>query len=60
MELRNSLWNELCTTMGRTTTKMNAHFVPRFFICLHAVNTHKVCLLARMLVPPQDFPFLAS
>ena len=43
-----------------TTTKMNAHFVPRFFSCLQAVNTHRVCLLSRMLVPPQDFPFLAS
>ena len=31
MELRNSVWNELCTTMGRSTIKMNAHFVPRFF-----------------------------
>ena len=57
MELRNSVWNELCTTVGYhcTTTKMNAHFVPRFFICLQAVNTQRVLLLARMLVPPQDF-----
>ena len=55
MELRNSVLNELCTAMGRTTTKMNAHFAPRFFICLQAVNTHRVRLLARMLVP-----FLAS
>ena len=31
MELRNSVWNELCMTVGHTTTKMNAHFVPRFF-----------------------------
>ena len=61
MELSNSEWNELCTTVSRTTTKMmNAHFVPRFFSCLQAVNTNRVCLLARMLVPPQDFPFLAS
>ena len=30
------------------------------FICLQAVNTHRVRLLAHMLVPPQDFPFLAS
>ena len=59
-ELRNSVWNELCTTMGHATTKMNAHFVPRFFICLQAVNTHRDCLLAHMLVPLQDFPFLAS
>ena len=57
MELRNSVWNELCRTVGRTTTKMNANFVPRFFICLQAVNTHRVCLLAGMLVTPQDFPF---
>ena len=51
-------------TVGRTTTKMNAHFVPQFFICLQAVNTRRVRLLVRllalMLVPPQDFPFLAS
>ena len=60
MELRDSVWNELCTTVGRTTTEMNAHFVARFFICLRAVNAHRVRLLARMLVPPQDFPFLAS
>ena len=45
--------------MGHTTTKMNAYFVPQFFICLQAVNTHKVRLLAHMLAPPQDFPFLA-
>ena len=31
-----------------------------FFICLQAVNTHRIHLLARMLVPRQDFPFLAS
>ena len=55
MELRNSVWNELWTTVGRTTTKKNA-----VFIYLQAVNTHRVRLLARMLVPPQDFPFLAS
>ena len=60
MDLRNSVWNELCTLVGHTTTKMNAHFVPWFFICLQAVNTHSVCLLARMFVPLQDFPFLAS
>ena len=29
-------------------------------ISLQSVNTHRVRLLARMLVPPQDFPFLAS
>ena len=60
MELRNSVWSEFCTTVGRTTTKMNVHFVPRFFISLQSVNTRRVRLLARMLVPPQDFPFLAS
>ena len=60
MELRNSVWKVLCTTMGHTTTKMNAHFVPRFFICLQAVNTHRVHLLARMLVTPQDCPVLTS
>ena len=60
MELRNSVWNELCTTVGRTTTKMNAHFVPRFFSCLQAVNTHRIRLAASMLVPPQDFSCLAS
>ena len=39
MESRNSVWTKLCVTVGRTTTKVNAHFVPRFFICLHAVST---------------------
>ena len=34
MELRNSAWNELCATVDRTTTEMNVHFVPWFFICL--------------------------
>ena len=53
------VWNELYTTVGRTTTEMNAHFVPRFFSCLQAVNTHRIRLVARMLVPPQEFPFLA-
>ena len=57
IELRDSVWNELCTTMDRTTTEMNAHFVPRFFICLWGVNTHRVRLLARMLVPLKIFPF---
>ena len=63
MELRNSVWNELCTTVGRTTTKMNAHFVPRFFKLFAGSEhsqPHMICLVARMLVPPQDFPFLAS
>ena len=41
MELRNSVWNELCATVGRTTTKMN---VPRFFIYLQAVNTQNTNL----------------
>ena len=40
MELRNLAWNELCTTMCGTTTKMNAYFVPRFFICLQLVSPH--------------------
>ena len=31
MELWNSVWNELCANVGRTTTKMDAHFVPQFF-----------------------------
>ena len=44
MELRISVWNELCVTMGCVTTKMNAHFVPRFFICLQAVNTRSIGL----------------
>ena len=57
MELRNSVWNELCTTVGRTTTKKNAHFVPRFFKLfagsehsqdplggLHACSTSRVSL----------------
>ena len=35
------MWNELCATMGRTTIKMNAHFVPQFFISLQVVNTQK-------------------
>ena len=48
MELRNSMWNELCSTVGRTTTKMNAHFIPRFFSCLQAVNTHRFRWVARM------------
>ena len=30
-------------------------FVPRFFICLQAVNTRRVRLLARMLVPPRFY-----
>ena len=60
MELSNSVWNELCTTVSRTTTKMNTHFVPRFFSCLQAVNTNRVCLLARMLVPAQDFSLSAN
>ena len=44
MELRNSVWNELCATVGCTITKMNEHFVPRFFICLQAVNTQNTGL----------------
>ena len=55
MELSDLVWNKLWTTVGRSSTEKHAHFVPRFFICLRAVNTHRVRLLARMLVPPQDF-----
>ena len=44
MELRNSVWNELCTTVGHNATKTNAHFVPWFFICLQAVNTRNTGL----------------
>ena len=44
MELRNSVWNELYATVGRAATKMNAHVVPRFFICLQAVNTQNTAL----------------
>ena len=44
MKLRNSVSNELCATVGRTTTKMNVRFVPRFFICLQAVNTQNTSL----------------
>ena len=44
-ELRNSVWNELCATVGRTTIKMNAYFVPRFsFIWLQAANTQNTGL----------------
>ena len=44
MELRNSVWNELCATVGRTTTKMNVDFVPRFFICLREVDNQNTGL----------------
>ena len=65
MELRNSVWNELCVTrtVGRSTTKMNVHFVPRFFICLQAVNTQNISLqgsLAGQHACRADFPFLES
>ena len=51
MELRNSVWNELCATVGRTTIKMNAHFVPWFFFICWQQRTLRtlvcrVCLLA--------------
>ena len=36
--------NELCVTVGPTTTKMDAHFAPRFFICLQAENTQNTGL----------------
>ena len=57
------MWNELCTTVGRTTTKMNAHFFPWFFKLFAGSEhsqPHRLRLVARMLVPPQDFSFLAS
>ena len=44
MELKNSVWNELCADEGRTTSKMNAPFVSRFFICLKALNTQNTGL----------------
>ena len=61
MKLRNSVWNELYATVGRTATKMNAHFVPQFFICVQAVNIQNTDLQGLLAGPhPQDFPFLAS
>ena len=57
MELRNSVLNELCSTVGRTTTKMNANFIPRFFSCLQAVNTHRFRWVARMRFHLKIFPF---
>ena len=56
IELRNSVWYELCATMGHTTIKMNAHFVPRFFsfVCRQRTLKTLACkvrLLACMLVP---------
>ena len=44
MELRKSVWNKLCATAGCTKTKMNAHFVAKFFICSQAVNTQNTRL----------------
>ena len=35
-------------------------FCPSVFICLQAMNTHRVRLLARMLVLTQEIPSLAS
>ena len=59
MEMRNSVWNELCTTVGHTTTKMNAHFVPRFQ--LFAGSEHSQGPLGGLhACSTQDFPFLAS
>ena len=58
MEVRNSVWNDLCVTVGRTTTKINAHFVPLFFICLLAVNTQNTRLQGPHAGPHAlDFPF---
>ena len=64
MELRNSLWNKLCASVDLTTTKMNAHFVPQFFICLQAANTQNTGLQLRSAGWPaclfhrEIFPFL--
>ena len=51
MELRNLVRNALCVTVGRTTTKMNAHFVPQCFICLQAVNTRNTGLQGLLVSP---------
>ena len=51
MELRYSVWKKLCATMVRTTTKVNAHFVPQFFICLQAVNTQNTGLQGPLAGP---------
>ena len=51
MELRNSVRNELYATVGRTATKMNAHFVPWFFLCLQAVNTQNSGLQGSLAGP---------
>ena len=37
--------------MGRTTTNMNAHFVPRFFICFQAVDTQNTGLQGPLAGP---------
>ena len=50
MGLGNSVSNELYTTVGHTATKMNAHFVPWFFICLQAVNTQNTGLQGPLAV----------
>ena len=51
MELRNSVWKGLCATVSRTTTKMNAHFVPRFLFCLQAANTQNTSLQGPLAGP---------
>ena len=38
-------------TVGHTTTKMNAHFGPRFFISLQAVNTQSTGLQGPLAGP---------
>ena len=51
MKVRNLVWNELCATVDRTTTKVNAHFVPRVLICLQAVNTQNTGLQGQLAGP---------
>ena len=45
------MWNKLCATVGLTVTKMNAHFVPQFFICFQAVNTQNTGLQGPLAGP---------
>ena len=58
MELRNSVWNELCMTVGRTTTKMNAHFKLSLgsFVCRQWTLTGSACWPA-CLFHLKIFPF---
>ena len=57
------MWNKVCTTVGRTTIKMNGHFVPRFFH-LFAGSEHSehrfarsACLPVRLQLHLKIFPF---